>query len=147
MRLKDDCTVTEDLQAGRAWTAAGWKIADLIDREMNDDEGLATLQRAADLMTLAELPQGYELRMWFGPGKELQVRIVDRHSSDFTPYPQLLFARSGPDAIAKAAAWAKQEVLRRGLFVADADAHDADATSISAAAASLPRADKPGGGE
>jgi hypothetical protein len=53
----------------------------------------------------------------------------------------------GDNAIAEAAAFVRQPPQVRGLFVADADAPDADATSISAAARSLDRADKPGGGE
>jgi hypothetical protein len=59
-----------------------------------------------------------------------------------------VYVSDTPQAIAAAAEWiGKVMPQARGLFVADADAPGADATSISAAAASLPRADKPGGGE
>jgi hypothetical protein len=54
MRLKADTTRKEDLQAGRAWGALGFKIADEIDRAMCAADGLAALQRAADLVTLWE---------------------------------------------------------------------------------------------
>jgi hypothetical protein len=108
MRLKADTTRKEDLQAGRAWGALGFKIADEIDRAMCAADGLAALQRAADLVTLADLPPHYAVKMWHDFDGTLQVRIYDRTATEFTPYPHILCARTGPDAIAEAAAWVRQ---------------------------------------
>jgi hypothetical protein len=108
MRLKADTTCKEDLQAGRAWGALGFKLMDEIDRAMCAAEGLAALQRAADLVTLADLPPRYAVKMWHDSDGTMQVRIYDRRESDFTPYPHILCARSDPHAIAEAAAWVRQ---------------------------------------
>jgi hypothetical protein len=108
MRLKRDSTCNEDLQAGRAWGALGFKIADEIDRAMCAAEGIAALQRAADLVTLADLPYLYALRIWHDEKGVQQVRIDGVRESVFNPYPLIVFARSGPDAIAEAAAWVRQ---------------------------------------
>jgi hypothetical protein len=103
MRLTTDCTVTEDLQAGRAWTAAGWKIADQIDREMCGPDGIARLERAADLVTLLDAGEAgaVEIRVMRG---EVKVMVID----SFVPGRGSVLEIEGPDAIAEAAAWCRQ---------------------------------------
>jgi hypothetical protein len=100
MRLTTDCTVTEDLQAGRAWTAAGWKIADQIDREMCAPEGIARLERAAEVMALLDYAQtgAVEIRMVRG---ELRVSVVDL----IDPAHSRVYVSDTPQAIAAAAEW------------------------------------------
>jgi hypothetical protein len=142
-RQAEYITGKEDMQMGRAFTAAGWKIADQIDREMVTPDGIERLERAADLMALLDYAQtgAVELRIVRG---EVRVAVVDMCD----PEHFRVYEGEGDKVIAAAASWCQRIAPpNRGLFVADADAPDADATSISAAAASLPRADKPGGGE
>jgi hypothetical protein len=100
MRLKDDSTCKEDLQAGRTWGDLGFKIADEIDRAMCGADGLAALQRAADLVTLCEWAAsvGGYMQMWT-TDKTSQIEIGNRAVwAEF----------EGPDAIAEAAAWCRQ---------------------------------------
>jgi hypothetical protein len=144
MRVKDDCIYKDDLQAGRAWGNLGFKIADAIDREMTSADGIARLERAADLMALLDYAQQGAVEISIVRG-ETRVTVIDLLDPD---HNRRVCLGDGPQAIAAAVTWCKQTPPQnRGLFVADADAPDADATSISAAARSLDRADKPGGGE
>jgi hypothetical protein len=126
----------------RTWNNVGFGIADQIDRAMCAAEGIAALQRAADLVTLVDYATdnlaALDMRVTCGL---VTVWVVELQA------PVQVHEFDGPDAIAKAAAFVRQPPQVRGLFIAGADATDADATSISAAARSLDRADKPGGGE
>jgi hypothetical protein len=100
MRLKDDSACKEDLQAGRAWGDLGFKIADEIDRAMCAAEGIAALQRAADLAVLGEWASsvGGYMQMW-STDKMVHIEIGNRtDAADF----------NGPDAIAEAAARCRQ---------------------------------------
>jgi hypothetical protein len=103
MRLKDDSACKEDLQAGRAWGALGFKIADEIDRAMCAAEGLAALQRAADLVTLLDAGEAgaVELRVIRG---DVRIAIVD----SFDPAHVRAFEGCGDAVIAEAAAWIRQ---------------------------------------
>jgi hypothetical protein len=105
-------------------------------------DGLAALQRACDLAALVDYATdnlaALDMRVTCGL---ITVWVVDLQA------PAQVHEFDGDNAIAEAAAFVRQPPQVRGLFVADADAPDADATSISAAARSLDRADKPGGGE
>jgi hypothetical protein len=95
--VRDDHTTNEDLQAGRAWGNLGFKIADEIDRAMCAAEGIAALQRAADLVTLADYAEaGGLVELWSGAGHF------------FVSVEQTLNAFVGPHAIAEAAAWVRQ---------------------------------------
>jgi hypothetical protein len=103
MRLKDDSACKEDLQAGRAWGALGFKLADEIDRAMCAAEGIAALQRAADLVTLLDAGEAgaVEIRVMRG---EVKVMVID----SFVPGRGSVLEIEGPDAIAEAAAWCRQ---------------------------------------
>jgi hypothetical protein len=102
MRLKADTICNEDLQAARAWGNLGFKIADEIDRAMCAAEGLAALQRAADLVTLLDAGEAgaVELRVIRG-----DVRIV---VADLIDHNLTMAFEGSPDAIAEAAAWCRQ---------------------------------------
>jgi hypothetical protein len=103
MRLKDDTTCKEDLQAGRAWGNLGFKVADEIDRAMCAAEGIAALQRAADLVTLADYATdniaALDMRVSCGL---VTVWVVELQA------PAQVHEFDGPDAIADAAAWCRQ---------------------------------------
>jgi hypothetical protein len=103
MRLKDDSACKEDLQAGRAWGALGFKIADEIDRAMCAADGLAALGRAADLVTLLDAGKAgaVELRVIRG---DVRIAIVD----SFDPAHVRAFEGCGDAVIAEAAAWCRQ---------------------------------------
>jgi hypothetical protein len=103
MRLKADTTCKEDLQAGRAWGNLGFKVADEIDRAMCAAEGIAALQRAADLVTLADYATdniaALDMRVSCGL---VTVWVVELQA------PAQVHEFDGPDAIADAAAWCRQ---------------------------------------
>jgi hypothetical protein len=103
MRLKDDSACKEDLQAGRAWGDLGFKIADEIDRAMCAAEGIAALQRAADLVTLLDAGEAgaVELRVVRG---DVRIAIVD----SFDPAHVRAFEGCGDAVIAEAAAWVRK---------------------------------------
>jgi hypothetical protein len=103
MRLKDDTIIEPDLQVGRAWGDLGFKIADEIDRAMCAAEGIAALQRAADLVTLLDAGEAgaVEIRVMRG---EVKVMVID----SFVPGRGSVLEIEGPDAIAEAAAWVRQ---------------------------------------
>jgi hypothetical protein len=88
-----------DHAAASAWIAPGRQIARMVDADMCSPDGLAELQRAADLVTLASLPDGYAVRMWNYRG-ESTVAIDERSG------PTIAFI--GPTAIAEAAAWCRE---------------------------------------
>jgi hypothetical protein len=100
MRINGDTICKEDLQAGRAWGNLGFKIADEIDRAMCAAEGIAALQRAADLVTLAEFAEvkGNCVEMYTNH-EELNVAVNKGRDGRWCV---------GPDAIAEAAAWCRQ---------------------------------------
>jgi hypothetical protein len=103
MRLKRDSTCKEDLQAGRAWGNLGFKLADEIDRAMCAADGLAALQRAADLVTLVDAGEAgaVELRVVRG---DVRIAIVD----SFDPAHVRAFEGCGDAVIAEAAAWVRK---------------------------------------
>jgi hypothetical protein len=105
MRLKDDSTCKEDLQAGRAWGNLGFKIADAIDREMTSADGIARLERAADLMALADWAAGgavelREVRIWQHDG-DIYVTLDDPSIGKAVGFV-------APGALEAAAAWCRQ---------------------------------------
>jgi hypothetical protein len=101
MRVKDDCIYKDDLQAGRAWGNLGFKIADEIDRAMCAAEGLAALQRAADLVTLLDAGEAgaVELRVIRGDVRVVVADLID---------PVFTRAFEGDGALEAAAAWCRQ---------------------------------------
>jgi hypothetical protein len=106
MRLKADTTCKEDLQAGRAWGALGFKLADEIDRAMTSADGLAALSRAADLVALADATNEYTVLLCQDENGVPHVEINDNYSYLIEVLEPKVF--SGPDAIAEAAAWVRQ---------------------------------------
>jgi hypothetical protein len=102
-RQAEYITGKEDMQMGRAFTAAGWKIADQIDREMCGAEGIARLERAAQVMALLDYAQtgAVELRIVRG---EVRIAIVD----SFDPAHVRAFEGCGDAVIAEAAAWVRK---------------------------------------
>jgi hypothetical protein len=103
MRLKADTIIEPDLQVGRAWGDLGFKIADEIDRAMCAAEGIAALQRAADLVTLVDYATdnlaALDMRVTCGL---VTVWVVELEA------PAQVHEFDGPDAIAEAAAWCRQ---------------------------------------
>jgi hypothetical protein len=101
MRLKADTTCKEDLQAGRAWGALGFKIADEIDRAMCAADGIAALSRAADLVTLLDAGEAgaVELRVMRGDVRVVVADLID---------PVFTRAFEGDGALEAAAAWCRQ---------------------------------------
>jgi hypothetical protein len=87
----------------RTWNNVGFGIADQIDRAMCAADGLAALQRAADLMALVEHATdnlaALDMRVTCGL---ITVWIVDLQA------PAQVHEFDGPDAIAEAAAWVRQ---------------------------------------
>jgi hypothetical protein len=102
MRLNGDSTKIH-LQTERTWNNLGFKIADAIDRAMCAADGLAALQRAADLVTLIDAGEAgaVELRVIRG---DVRIAIVD----SFDPAHVRAFEGCGDAVIAEAAAWIRQ---------------------------------------
>jgi hypothetical protein len=102
MRLNGDSTKIH-LQTERTWNNLGFKIMDGIDRDMTGADGIAALQRAADLVTLVDAGEAgaVELRVIRG---DVRIAIVD----SFDPARVRAFEGCGNAAIAEAAAWIRQ---------------------------------------
>jgi hypothetical protein len=87
----------------RTWNNVGFGIADQIDRAMCAADGLAALQRAADLVTLADYATdniaALDMRVSCGL---VTVWVVELQA------PAQVHEFEGPDAIAEAAAWVRQ---------------------------------------
>jgi hypothetical protein len=91
-------TLYDRVAHDRTWNNVGFGIADQIDRAMCAAEGIAALQRAVDLATLAEVAKyGYVVM-----GEDREAFFIEiKHKRDWKRF-------RGPDAIAEAAAWVRQ---------------------------------------
>jgi hypothetical protein len=97
-------TLYDRVAHDRTWNNVGFGIADQIDRAMCVAEGLAALQRAADLVTLVDATDRYSV--WLGRDENGVPHVqVEKNDEQEIETPQVF---CGPDAIAEAAAWVRQ---------------------------------------
>jgi hypothetical protein len=99
-------TLYDRVAHDNTWNDLGAGIADEIDRAMAmcAADSLAALQRAADLVTLADATDRYSV--WLGRDENGVPHVqVEKNDEQEIDTPQVF---CGPDAIADAAAWCRQ---------------------------------------
>jgi hypothetical protein len=99
--VRDDHTIKEDLQAGGAWGDLEAESADEIDRAMCAAEGLAALQRAADLVAIFDTGEHGAIQI-SRTKEQLEIVVTD----DCDPAHVRLYVGDG--ALEAAAAWCRQ---------------------------------------